>query len=309
MLNRLLSCFVICAVIQQCVHAQAYSNLSPRKLKPGVITTIRDASIDDATLEPTREFSELLSAVTPPDWQPNFDPKSETLLQKAKSVSFQRDIWSLEFGFKPLRVINVGGRPVWYLVYFVRNTGEVRFPVTNVEQIDIKSKPKPIRFIPSFVLQAHDIQRVYLDKIRPDVLRQIALKERVTRGALHDSSSIAQMDIPLSSPTADRRVWGVAVWDDVDARADLISVFAYGLTNAYEWEPPKSGYKAGKQEQDIVRSKALQLNFWRGGDGVEVHDNELLYGIPLYPDDPARQDAVFKAYQIDRAHRHRWVYR
>lgn len=308
MLKRILACTMIFAAFQQCVCGQAYSDAAPRKLKPGVITIIRDASIDDATLEETRRFSELLARVDPPDWDPNFDPKTETLLEKAKSVSFQREIYSLEFGFKPLRVIEVGGRPIWYLIYFVRNTGEVRYPVKNVAQINIESKSKAIRFIPSLVLKAHDINQAYRDTVRPDVVSQIAMKERVTRGILHDSASISRMEIPVSTPDADRRVWGVAIWDNVDARADLISVFVQGLTNAYRWQPPEGGYKAGAGEQDVVQSKTLQLNFWRGGDGEDVHDNEILYGIPLYPDDPARQAEVFKAYGIDRAYRHRWLY-
>ena len=51
-------------------------------------------------------------------------------------VKFRRDIWCLEFSFKPLRMIEVDvptlGRHanlVWYLVYRVRNTGQVLKPV------------------------------------------------------------------------------------------------------------------------------------------------------------------------------------
>ena len=310
MLRQILTCFLICAISQQVVSAQTTSSEAPRKLVPGVITTIRDANIDDATLEAPREFSELLARVSPRDWQPNADAKTQTLLEKAKSISFQREIWSLEFGFKPLRIIDIDGTPVWYLIYFVRNTGEVRYPEAEVEKISIKSKSKPIRFIPTFVLQAHDLRKEYRDTVRPDVVSKIALKERATRGVLHDSASIARMEIPVSTPDADRRVWGVATFDKVDSRADLISVFVEGLTNAYQWEPPKDGYQGnGLREEDRVRSKALQLNFWRGGDDTDLNDGEFIYGIPLYPDDVARQTDVFRAYRIDRAHRYRWVYR
>ena len=310
MVKQLLACTLICGALNQSVLAQAEVSLAPRKLQPGVITVIRDSSIDDATLDETRAFSELLATVAPAEWTPNFEPKTETLLEKAKSVSIQREVWALEFGFKPLRFIEVGGRPIWYMVYFVRNTGEVRYPVTKVAKITVESQQKPIRFIPSFVLQAHDLQKSFRDTVRPEVVGQIASKERVTRGVLHDSASISRLEIPVSTPNADRRVWGVAVWDNVDARADLISVFVHGLTNAYQWQPPAGGYKAGLSgEQDRVRSKALQLNFWRGGDGTDLDDNEMVYGIPLYPDEPSRQAEVLKAYGLNRAYRHRWVYR
>lgn len=306
MLRFFLTTLLICVASK--VWAQGNFE-PPRKLAPGTIVTIKDASIDDATFERPREFSELLAKTNPPDWEPTFDPKTQTLLQKAKNVSFQREVWSLEFGFKPLRVINVEGRAVWYLVYFVRNNGDVRFPVRKETTIEIDSKPKPIRYVPSFILQAHGLKRAYPDALRPDAVAAIARKERVTRGKLHDSASIAKMEIPVSTPTADRRVWGVATWDDVDARADMISVFVYGLTNAYTWEPPAAGYKSDPEEQDVVRSKALQLNFWRGGDDVDLHDNEFVFGIPRYPNDRNRQADVLKTYQIDKAQRYRWVYR
>ena len=53
-------------------------------------------------------------------------------------MKFRREIWCLEFSFKPLRMIEVdvplpaGGtqrKLVWYLVYRVRNTGQVLKPV------------------------------------------------------------------------------------------------------------------------------------------------------------------------------------
>ncbi len=292
--------------------AQVYTDAAPRKLAPGVIVTIKDADIDDATLDRTRAFTELISVVKPAEWTPNFDPTTETILEKAKRVGFQREVWTLEFGFKPLRVINVNGKDVWYLIYFVRNNGEVRSPaVTDTQTIEIRGQKKPVRFVPSFLLQAHDLDRAYKAGNRSDVINQIAAKERVTRGPLFDSASISQIEIPVSTPTADRRVWGVAIWEDVDPRADLISVFVGGLTNAYRWEPPAEGYDPSRPliEQDRVQAKTLQLNFWRGGDGEELHDNEVIFGIPLYPNDPARQQAVLDAYKLDKPISHRWVFR
>lgn len=291
--------------------AQGLSDSRPRKLAPGVITVIRDANIDDATLDETREFSELISVARPPEWEPNFDPTTETILEKAKRISFQRDVWSLEIGFKPLRVIKVGGRNIYYLIYYVRNTGDVRTAARDGETIKVTSSREAIQFIPSFVLQAHDLRQAYKARTLPDVVNRIAAKERVTTGVLYDSSSVARIKIPVSTPNADRRVWAVATWDNVDPRADLISVFVSGLTNAYRWQPPKGGYQPNKStlEQDVVQSKALQINFWRGGDGEDLHDNEFAYGIPLYPNEPTRQQGVLNAYKLEKPLSHRWVYR
>ena len=303
---------VLTACMANLAIGQAYSYERPRDLVKGVITTIRDPDIDDAAFDDTREFSELVRVVKPTDWSPNYDPTTETILDKARRISFQRSVWSLEFGCKPLRVINIGGQNIWYVVYFVRNTGEVRTPEKTAEQtIEVRGTQKPLRFIPSFVLEAHDLKKAYRARYRPDVVSQIARKERVTRGALHDSASISRMEIPVSTPSADRRVWGVATWDNVDPRADYISVLVGGLTNAYRWQPPKGGYRPGNptQEQDIVQSKLLQLNFWRAGDSVDLNDAEITFGIPVFQNDPVRQQEVLDTYQLDKPLQYRWIYR
>jgi len=309
-LNKLLLVALVC-LLGEAVYGQS-ALTRPRKLGLGVIKTIRDVSIDDATLDSPREFSELISVVHPQEWKPNFDPTTDTLLEKAGRVSFQREIWSLEFGFKTLRVINVGGRDIWYFVYFVRNIGDTRVPSTTASKsIEIKGTKRELRFVPTFLLQAHDVKKAYCDQIRPEVVSKIAAKERVTHGRLHDSASISRIKIPVSSETVDRRVWGVATWEGVDPRADFISVFVEGLTNAYRWEPPKGGYKPTHDhlEQDLVRSKALQVNFWRGGDAIDLDDNEIWYGIPLYPDDLARQQKVLQIYKLNNPTEYQWVYR
>lgn len=310
--KRAVVALLFIGVVGNTSWAQGFTSERPRKLAPGVITVIRDANIDDAAVDQTREFTELTSVVKPPVWTPNFDPTTETLSELAKKVSFQRDVWTLELGFKTLRVINVGGQDIYYLIYYVRNNGEVRSPSTKGTTIEITGKPKPVRYVPSFVLQSHDLKRAYRESFRPDVVSMIAAKERVTRGVLHDSFSVKQADIPVSTPTADRRVWCVATFDNVDPRADYLSVFVGGLTNAYRWEPPAGGvYKPNQPaiEQDRVKSKILQLNFWRGGDSVDLNDNEMEYGIPIYSDDPGRQKKVLETYKIDRPITHRWIYR
>lgn len=292
------------------VWAQGYTAERTRKLAPGVVTVIRDANIDDAAIDETREFSELLSVLSPPDWTPNFDATTETLAEKAKKVGFQRKVWALEFGFKPLRSISVGGQNIYYLIYFVRNSGEARTPDKSGAIDQISGKAEPIRFIPSFAIQAHDRKRAYRESVRPDVVSMIASKERASR-ILHDSFSISRMDVPVSTSTKDRKVWGVAVWDNVDPKADFLSVFVGGLTNAYQWEPPKDGYDKTKTwaEQDTVKSKTLQLNFWRAGDDVAIKDEEIRYGLPIYPNDPERQQKIFEMYKVDQPIRHRWIYR
>lgn len=310
--KRVLLVALIVTISTEMVSGQGFSNQSPRKLAKGVITVIRDANIDDATLDEPREFTELLSLVKPREWTPNFDPTTQTLAEKAKKVSFQREVWSLEFGCKPLRVINYGGQNIWYLVYFVRNNSEARTATSDGQSsIQVQGASKPIRFIPTLVLQSHDVKTAYRDSVRSDVVNAIAKKERVTRGLLHDASSVSRLEIPVSTETADRRVWCVATWENVDPRADFLSVYVAGLTNAYRWEPPQAGYKPGEEwrEQDVVQSKVLQLNFWRAGDELDLNDLEFRFGIPLYPKDAGRQQRVLDAYKLEKPVQYRWIYR
>ena len=87
----------------------------------------------------------------------------------ADKVKFRRDIYCLEFSFKPLRMIEVdvpaasGGterKLVWYLVYRVRNTGQVLKPVEGKDGVFTAELGKggPVRFLPQFVLESHDRQ-------------------------------------------------------------------------------------------------------------------------------------------------------
>ena len=91
---------------------------------------------------------------------------------------------------------------------------------------------------------------------------------------------------------------------------DFFSVFVGGLTNAFQFEDPPGGYKAGDPPGTgrIYRKKVLQLNFWRPGDAVFEHEREFRYGVPVDPD-PTLQDEVNNRYGLKQRLDHRWVYR
>ncbi len=284
----------------------------PRPLAPGVITSITMVASEEDTADGPREFSELLNAIQGLDWQPNYDPKTQTLRDKAAGVTFRRKIWNLEFGFKPLRIIRVDGRLVWYLVYYVRNNGSHPHPLQQADHTySVQPMDHGVNFIPSFVLQSHGLDRAYRDKVLPRAVERIQQRERPP-GRLHDSSNIGLSRIPVSTEREDRRVWGVATWDNIDPRTDFISIYVQGLTNAYRWQPPADGYPndlSPNQNQENIEFKTLQLNFWRAGDAVNPHEQEIHYGIPLYPDDPQRQDQVLRTYGLQEVAEYQWVYR
>ncbi len=253
------------------------------------------------------------------EWKPEFLAASKTLYGMSADVKFRRAIWCLEFSFKPLRMIEIdvpaaaGGsqrKLVWYLVYRVRNTGQVLKPVQGDDGVYTAeiAKGGPIRFLPQFVLESQDrlptgqrVSKAYLDRVIPAAVA--AIRQRETPGRpLLNSVEIAEQPIPVSGERIDKSVWGVATWVDVDPRIDFFSIYVGGLTNAYRWEDVPGGYQPGDlpgKGRQFAR-KTLQLNFWRPGDELLQNEREFRYGVPI---------GMADLYDVPDGVAHRWVYR
>lgn len=176
----------------------------------------------------------------------------------ARNVVFRHDIHSLQFHFKPLRFIKVdlpqpdgSLKPtlVWYLVYRVTNEND-----------------EPMRFIPQFELVTHDLQKVYADQVLPVAVPAIQRREDPNR-ALANTAEIAG-EIGADSES----VWGVATWTGIDPSSDQFSIYVGGLTNSYRWLDEPKGRK--------YFYKTLKLNFWRPGDELNEHEDEIRLGGP-----------------------------
>jgi hypothetical protein len=273
-----------------------------------VVTTIPPDFLPGETVS-THDLVEIRSNRTL-DWKPEFMTTSRTLYGKAAGVKFRRDVFALEFSFKPLRMINVNGELVWYLVYKVRNPGEVLKPVEGANGVftTTMAPAGPLRFIPQFVLESQDrnpdgsrVAKAYLDRVIPAAVAAIQARELPGRELLN-SAEMAERELLPGGGRADNSVWGVATWTGVDPRIDFFSVYVGGLTNAYVWEDPAGAYRPGDPPGTGRRfaRKMLQLNFWRPGDTVLPDEREIRYGVP-----------VGKAYLYDVGDgvAYRWVYR
>ena len=289
---------------------------------------------------------EIPVAIEGLDYEPHLSPKSQTILERSKTVTLRRTIWNLEFSFKPVRMIQVdipqpSGRMqrklVWYLVYRVRNPGghmapkdvkeEVRprgddaaeafrtnvtYEATTTDEVELfGQKTTELRFFPHFVLRSIEYDKEYLDRVIPAAIEPIKAREFPGREnmTLHDSLSISTVPLPVTSES-DEGVWGVATWVDVDPRIDYFVVNVQGLTNAYQFDDPEGAYKKGDPPgtgRKIIR-KTLQLNFWRPGDTLDPHEREIRYGVRIAPD-AAEQQKVLEQYGIDKPIDHVWVYR
>ena len=226
-----------------------------RKLAPGVEITIA-AEMHKEEKQSWHDLIGLLAL----DSKYGERPWSKN---KAKNVELKHDIWSLDFTFKPVRLITVDvpnrrglfdRKVIWYLYYHVRNPGD-----------------KPVKFVPRFLLYLSDRNKYYADRILPVANKPIRTREDARRTIL-DSVQMSAKEILPSTEGKDNSVWGVATWEDVDPKTDRFTVYVQGLSNAYKMEPVDDKWKYYR--------KTLQLNFWRPGDEFLENSKEIRYGAP-----------------------------
>ncbi|HTN76131.1 MAG TPA: hypothetical protein VL096_12830 [Pirellulaceae bacterium] len=307
-----------------------------KKLPPGILTTIPIDPLQSETFTQPRPLVELLADPALPTWTPNYSAKNNTLREMASKVIFRSTVFNLEFSFKPLRMLEVDipqptgkmqRKNLWYMVYKVRNNGyhlsyKPEEDAWKHKTFGVEKVNQNIYFFPEFVFRAYvhkpgananDAasyqQKEYLDRLVPVAMKPIAERERVGV-TLHDSVSISKVAIPVSDAKNDRSVWGVMIWEDIDPHVNFASIFVQGLTNAYKAEDPPGAYKAGDPigTGRIITTKTLQLNFWRPGDAVNAHEEEIRYGVPL-DTNPTRQAELFEIYGVTSPLDYLWVYR
>ncbi|MCC6510556.1 MAG: hypothetical protein IT423_15750 [Pirellulaceae bacterium] len=275
-------------------------------------------------IPPAAEFGETfegpfdLPLVTPPaelNWTPNLAPASETLAILAKNQIFRHEVWSMEMGFKPVRMIpveltNAQGvvetKIVWYLLYYVRYLGGDIDPSPSKDSFGNEIfQPAPgagrtvRRFLPGFTMNCSALGKRFESRFIPQAIPLITEKERVGK-PVYDAIAIQKVPIQLSTPRESHEVWGVATWTDVDPRTDFFSVEVRGLTNAQKTENVD-----GKL---VSKQKTLVLNFSRPGDTVNELADKIRYGVPAYSDS-AHQKLILSKYGLQERLDHYWIYR
>ena len=261
-----------------------------RSLAPGVEITIAPDEQEDETVS-THDVVEIVNGIPNLKWTPKTEPSTQTLGQLATATTFRRDIWCLEFTFKPVRMLWVDvpqpsgkmqRKLIWYLLYHVTNRGQHLHPKRTEEgTFEMTRVDSEIRFIPEFVLESQEYKKSYLDRVIPVAIEEIRKKEDPNR-KLFDSVEISALRIPVSADGLDRSVWGVATWEDVDSRIDYFSISIQGLTNAYLWTDRPAEFHEGDMpgKGRILTEKTLVLNFWRPGDEFVEDQRIIRYGMP-----------------------------
>jgi hypothetical protein len=315
----------------------------PIEFAPGILTTIQPEPQDEEMFSGPRPLVEVPIAIEGLEYDPKLNPKTATVFERAKTATLRRTIWNLEFSFKPLRMIYVDipqptgkmqRKLVWYMVYRVRNLGghikpeevvevvnktnaednttHITFKRGLTDEVEMFGKTTTeLRFFPHFVLASPEYKKEYLDRVIPAALEPIRQREFPGREVeLHNSLSISEVAIGKSDETNDRSVWGVATWIDVDPKIDYYVVYVQGLTNAYQFDDPAGAFKKGDAPGTGRKfaKKTLQLNFWRPGDTVDPHEEEIRYGTRI-DSDPIEQAKILAEYRIEKPVDYRWLYR
>ena len=326
--TRIQLCFVLCLFGTMTALAQKGTRKDPStqeqtQFAPGVVTVIPAAIQPEETFDGPLELQPFLTNYPQiafgdssghPDGKPHFDPRSRTLVERAKAVIHRRTIFCFEFSFKPLRQIYIDiPRPdgrmqrklVWYMVYRIRyRGGDFRPAVDKVAGADIYQRMESVRvdqrkFFPMFVLRDQVSGRQYLDRILPTARAKIKVREQIST-ALYNSVEISRVNIPFSNDNAAPGVWGVATWVDVDPNLDFVSVEVFGLTDAFK--------KVGDGKSADYKPKALQLNFYRPGDTVRQTEDLIRFGVPAF-DNAQEQKYILDQYGLEERLDYRWLFR
>lgn len=295
-IGRLILSVVSCViVVAMMVVASEYASAQPpakpyRAVVAGIDVTIPPDRQEAETFS-SHDIIEILQGIPGIDWTPKFSPGTRTLRDMAKQTSFRRDIWCLEFTFRPVRMLWVDQpqasgkmqrKLVWYMIYRVKNTGGHLRPTKQDDgSYTLEKVDREVPFFPQFVLESHEYKKAYADRLMPLAMLAIQQKESPPHKLLN-SVDISNKPIPLSTELVDNSVWGVATWEDVDPRVDTFSVYVQGLTNAYRWVDPAGAFKAGDPPGTgrNLLEKTLMLNFWRPGDEYVEDQRTVRFGIP-----------------------------
>jgi len=296
------------------VVAQERGNL-PKTLAPGVLKVFAP----EIDARDTFTVPMVLPDLKANEYQGNLIAQAETLRGSTREIVFFRDVWQLEFATLGLRQIKlsfkapdgaVQNRHYWYLVYRVRNLGKSLsydenkegdvFPyLVSEAKFDSAKEDRalsPRSFSPTFELtgwvadgKGEYSPTSYRDQYLPLVAKEIQKLEDPNQ-RLFNCLEIGDVEIPLAQAESDPGVWGVAVWEEIDPRVNYVSIRVTGLTNAYRVVASADG-------KFDVKRKALQLNYWRPGDGAQQDRDFVAYGIP-YTDSHAEQVDITKRYAL-----------
>ncbi len=295
------TCYAALLALWLFAPGQATAQQAERVLAPGVLTTIAPVIEEGETYSTPADLIEISKARSFLQWQPKFTPATRTLFERSLQVPLRRNVWGLEFTFKPFRMAEVDvpqasgkmqRKTIWYMVYRVRYLGEEVHFESQPDNIgdgdprytrfsNIRKDAKFRYFIPYFTLRSHLEDKEYLDRLIPSAIDEIAEIEKVP-GPLLNSIQMSNTKIPKEDAESGKGIWGVVAWEDIDPRTNFFSLYIQGLTNAYRYQDTAEDPQVGDQiaAGREIELKTLQLNFYRPGDTIELTKDNVFFGLP-----------------------------
>ena len=193
------------------------------------------------------------------------------------------DLWVLEAEFKKMRMARMpvtdpktGRRKeeaIWYMVFKLTNRDLGR-PVDNSNTVPINLEdPTPTKiFQPHFTLVTNDNggSQSYQDVILPEVQRQIERRERIQlRNPAELIGTLPELT-KASEDDAEKSLYGVSIWRNIDPHTDFFSVYMSGICSAYQISTDADG-------KTICSQKTVVQDFWRPGDEVGGDEREIRF--------------------------------
>lgn len=232
------------------------------------------------------------------------------------------ELWIGEVQYKPVRLMRLDVRDpksgavqkelVRYMVYRMilrdptelagAETAELRRKLSdpNVDPANTldPTATHPLQ-LPRFILQTEDddLEELYVDEINLEIQKAVFEREFGRRGLalkmLNSVEAIAEVGDPVPGDDKDalsKAVYGVAVWRNVDPRADFFSVIMSGFSNAYRISTDANGNR-------IVEEKVIVQRFARPGDEFDQDELEFRFINDLDTDGDGRIDVRFPNWQ------------
>jgi hypothetical protein len=214
------------------------------------------------------------------------------------------NLWIGEVQFKPLRLIRLSwtdartGKTqqeiVRYMVYRMIRRDYTELAGAEKQELELKladpdndpsnvldpDDSRPLQ-MPRFLLQAEEADGSVLaswqDEVNVSIQNAVFAREMGRRGLnlrlFNSVEGLQEIGEPVAAADADalqKAVYGVAVWRDVDDRADFFTVYMSGFSNAYKISTDASGDR-------VVEEKVVIQKFRRPGD--EFRQEELEYRL------------------------------
>jgi hypothetical protein len=232
------------------------------------------------------------------------------------------ELWIGEVQYKPVRLMRLDIRDpktgavqkelVRYMVYRMilrdptelagAETEELRRKLANPDLVPVNTLDPEMSMplqLPRFILKTEDNdgEELYVDEINLQIQQAVFKREFGRRGLdlkmFNSAEAIAEIGNPVSRNDEDalsKAIYGVAVWRNVNPKADFFTVIMSGFSNAYRISTDESGKRN-------IEEKVIVQRFARPGDEFAQNEQEFKFINDLDTDGDGKIDVRYPNWQ------------